>query len=135
MDITFQKGEVVWAKVRGYSWWPGIIKKITLKSVIKENKERDNKKKREIKFLVKYIGDNSHSILPKDKLEKFQEKFSLYSKSKKKPLLHSIKLAKKLISGEITLLEINRNVRENRSEQSLKDLNCEGTSKEREEVK
>ena len=23
----FTKGEVVWAKIRGYPWWPGIVKK------------------------------------------------------------------------------------------------------------
>ena len=81
MDNTFQKGEVIWAKVRGYSWWPGIIKKISLKSDTTDNK--DNKNKKELKFLVKFIGDNSHSFLPKEKLQNFQEKFSIYSKTKK----------------------------------------------------
>ena len=94
MDITFQKGEVVWAKVRGYAWWPGVIKKITLNSLSSDNKERENKKKRELRFVIKFIGDDTHSVLPKDKLGKFQEKFSLYSKSKKKTFIRFNKISK-----------------------------------------
>ena len=109
MDNIFQKGEVVWAKVRGYSWWPGIIKKIILKT------DNINITEKEIKFQVKFIGDNTHSILPMDKLQNFQEKFSIHSKTKKKPLLNSIKLTKKYLSGEISLFEIMKNEKENKN--------------------
>jgi hypothetical protein len=121
MENIFQKGEVVWAKVRGYSWWPGIIRKIILKPNNLNSKEKEIEK--EIKFVVKFIGDNSHSILPKEKLENFQEKFSIYSRTKKKHLINSIKLAKKFLSGEISLLEIMNNKKENKNEgEEIKDL-------------
>lgn len=25
MTETFKKGEIVWAKVKGYPWWPGVV--------------------------------------------------------------------------------------------------------------
>ena len=43
----FKRGELVWAKVRGYSWWPANIG-----DVIKVAKER--------KYRVDFIGDNTH---------------------------------------------------------------------------
>jgi len=107
MDKSFKKGEVVWAKVRGYSWWPGIVNKISLKINKGENRKNMGNGK-EIRILVKFIGDNSHSILPQDKIEKFEKKFSEFSKTTKKPLLHSIKIAKKFISGEISLSELDK---------------------------
>jgi len=115
MEKSFKKGEVVWAKVRGYSWWPGIVKKITLKiskldnsssEIIKKNNSSNSK---EIRIEVKFIGDNSHSVLPLDKIEKFEKKYSEFSKTKKKPLIHSIKQAKKLIAGEISISDLNKN--------------------------
>ncbi len=112
MEKSFKKGEVVWAKVRGYSWWPGIVKKITLKITKSENTSWENNSLRnlkELRILVKYIGDNSHSILPLDKIEKFEKKYSEFSKTKNKHLLHSIKLAKKLIAEEISSLDLGKN--------------------------
>lgn len=108
MEKAFKKGEVVWAKVRGYSWWPGIIKKISLKFSKAENRKNMGNSK-EIRILVKFIGDNSHSVLPLDKIEKFEKNFSHFSKTKKKPLLNSIKLAKKYLNGELSLIELKRN--------------------------
>lgn len=43
----FKRGDLVWGKVRGYSWWPAIIGEI-----IKESKDR--------KYRVDFIGDNTH---------------------------------------------------------------------------
>jgi hypothetical protein len=51
--------------------------------------------------LVYFIGDDSHSSLPLNKIEKFNVKFEEFSKTKKKSLLNSIEIAKKIISGEI----------------------------------
>jgi len=51
--------------------------------------------------LVYFIGDNSHSLLPFNKVEKFNTKLEEFSKTKKKTLLKSVEIAKKIISGEM----------------------------------
>jgi len=107
MDKAFKKGEVVWAKVRGYSWWPGIVKKISLK-ICKADNKKNLKNTREVSILVNFIGDNSHSVLPLDKIEKFEKKFYEFSKTKKRPLLYSIKLARKFIKGELSFTELKK---------------------------
>jgi hypothetical protein len=95
MEKKFRKGEVVWAKVCGFPWWPGVVR------TIKMNMQGGSSLEKDYKILVNFIGDNSHSFLPLSKIEKFQIKFNEYAKTKKKGLLASIKLAKKIIQGEI----------------------------------
>jgi hypothetical protein len=99
MEKKFRKGEVVWAKVRGFPWWPAIVKSVYIK-IIKQDKE--DEELRHTTILVYFIGDNSHSELPINKVEKFAQKYEEFSKTKKKSLLNSIKLAKKIISSEIS---------------------------------
>lgn len=62
--IPFEKKELVWAKIRGYPWWPGIVAKVI------EEKSDDGSKHTE--FLINFIGDHSHSRLQLDKLAKFK---------------------------------------------------------------
>ena len=26
MEETFKKGEIVWIKLKGYPWWPGMVR-------------------------------------------------------------------------------------------------------------
>lgn len=30
MEETFQLGEIVWVKLKGYPWWPGMVRAIIL---------------------------------------------------------------------------------------------------------
>ena len=110
MEKKFKKGEVVWAKVRGFPWWPAVVKSTNLK-ITKQND--DDKENRQTLVLVYFVGDNTHSELPIDKIEKFASKYEEYSKTKKKCLLNSIKQAKKIISNEFYfekhLTDINKN--------------------------
>lgn len=58
---SFSKGEIIWAKIKGFPWWPAIIGKIN--GVDKSDK----------KYKVDFIGENSQYLL-------FQKKyFVLYS--------------------------------------------------------
>lgn len=83
----------MWAKVRGYSWWPARIG-----DVIKESKDR--------KYRVDFIGDNTHQTVPYDKVANFVDKYSEYSKTKKRDLLESIETARKSMGkAEAMLLE------------------------------
>ena len=76
----------MWAKVRGYSWWPAKIRELVL-----EMKKND----RERPFWVDFIGDNTYQILQESKINEFISNFQLHSNTKKKTLLYSIELAKK----------------------------------------
>ena len=110
MEKKYKKGEVVWAKVRGFPWWPAVVKSVNIK-IIKQ--DDDNKEYRQTIVLVYFVGDNSHSELPINKIEKFASKYEEYSKTKKKCLLNSIKQANKILSNEIPfdkhLTDLNKN--------------------------
>ena len=82
-NISFNVGEIIWAKIRGYSWWPAIITGV----------EDDNREK---KYGVVFIGDNTHSSLAKKCLEKFEKGLKLYSNTKKKNLQEVIEKAKEI---------------------------------------
>ena len=100
IETSFLKDEIVWAKVEGFPWWPGQIKRI-----IHENDDQFEK----IQYQINFIGHSSYIILPISKIDKFEDKFDKYSKNKKhnNRLNKSIKKAqrmnekyKKLISLE-----------------------------------
>lgn len=55
MDIKLQKGQVVWAKVRGFAWWPGVV---TYTQVSEIHQELDSVNK-PYKITVHFIGENS----------------------------------------------------------------------------
>jgi len=40
MEKKFKRGDIVWAKVRGFPWWPGIVKSINIK--ITQNDDDEN---------------------------------------------------------------------------------------------
>ena len=82
-NCTFTVGEIVWGKIKGYSWWPAIITDTS-----DENKEK--------KYICNFIGDNSHATLIKKYIAKFEKELKNYSNTKKKDLLLAIKEAKRL---------------------------------------
>lgn len=86
MDKKFNKGEVVWAKVKGFPWWPGVVASVTRAGDV----------------LVNFIGDESHAELPMTKVCKFESKCDEYSNTKHKGLQNSIRLAKKIHEGELS---------------------------------
>ena len=79
---SFIVGEVIWAKIRGYPWWPAQI----------TGTNDDNA--REKKYSISFIGDHTHASLNKKFLEKFEKGLKLYSNTKKKNLSESIEIAK-----------------------------------------
>lgn len=51
--------EVVWAKIRGYPWWPAIVSQV-------QDDDLDD-----IQFKVNFFGDTTHSFLDESKMVKF----------------------------------------------------------------
>ena len=83
-NVSFNVGEVIWAKIRGYPYWPAMI----------TGTEDDNREK---KYAISFIGDNTHASLAKKCLEKFEKGLQLYSNTKKKIYLKVLKKQRKYI--------------------------------------
>ena len=96
----------MWAKVRGYSWWPARIG-----DVIKESKDR--------KYRVDFIGDNTHQTVAYDKVANFVDKYSEHSKTKKRDLLESIETARKSM-GKADALLLEKRLGKSVGDQSAK---------------
>lgn len=92
-NVVFKKGDIVWAKVRGFPWWPGVIRHVS----IKNNKNESYEEKI---FLIDFIGDDSHVKLPLNKIEIFDEKSCKYSLNKNKRLQNAIEKAKRMKKSE-----------------------------------
>ncbi|KAM3146588.1 hypothetical protein pb186bvf_001118 [Paramecium bursaria] len=91
-EETYEKEEIVWAKIRGYPWWPGIVAKVICPT------QQDP-----AKYLVNFIGDNSHSLLPSVQLAKYKEKYEeYYPKVKAKGLRESVAIADMILDGKTT---------------------------------
>lgn len=98
MNNTYSKGEIVWAKMSGFPWWPAIIRSIYLKRKTKEqNGTLLTRYDTNLTFLVEFYPDHSHCEISSDKIEKFEQTFTERSNTKKKSLIKAIKLAKKEI--------------------------------------
>ena len=115
-NTSFNVGEIIWAKIRGYPWWPAII----------TGTEDDNREK---KYAVSFIGDNTHSSLAKKCLEKFEKGLKMYSNTKKKNLIDTIEKAKEIY--------YNKNgIKEKEIKYMMKrDLKIKEKEKEREKEK
>ena len=110
-NTSFNVGEVIWAKIRGYPWWPAMI----------TGTEDDNREK---KYAISFIGDNTHASLAKKCLEKFEKGLKNYSNTKKRNLSESIEKAKEIYYNkngikEIetkTIIQNNKKYKENEKE-------------------
>jgi len=98
----YTKGEVVWAKIKGFPWWPGVVAKVI---------EEKGTSHSSIELLVNFIGENSHAQLSLEKVAKFQDKYNEFAKMKKKKLLESIEIANKIIRGETTFEDENERLK------------------------
>ena len=118
IETSFLKGEIVWAKVEGFPWWPGQIKKI-----LHVNDEQFPKKLYQINF----IAHSSYVILPISKIDKFEDKFDKYSKTKKhnNNLIKSIKKAKKMYEKYKNLISLENDDEDSISSNSNISLNEE----------
>ena len=107
MSLTYKKGEIVWAKIQGYSWWPGRITQIKLKLNIKKNNSGkiSLQYEKEPLFYVTFFPNDSKGRVRVKNIKKFIDKYKERSKeTKKKKLKKAIDIATK------TYLEENPNL-------------------------
>lgn len=91
-ENELKERDIVWAKVKGNNWWPGLIKHISFRSV-QTNNETIIKEK---VYSILFFGGGDKVKLTRKKLEPFLEGFEIHSKTKKSSLLKAIAEAKKL---------------------------------------
>ena len=115
MSAIYKKGEIVWAKIQGYSWWPGRITKIKLKLCI--NKDRLGKVilkyEKEPYFYITFFPNDSISKVKLKYIKKFIDGYQLRPKNnKRKKLNKAIDIATKAFLEENPNLnmDIKRNI-------------------------
>lgn len=98
-EVSLKVGDIVWGKVQGYPWWPGTI--VAIPQQPKPTKGSKNSSKISVKsghYHVRFIGHDSWSELPFDKVEIFSQSFDKYSQTKDKKLKDAITKAQQLIN-------------------------------------
>jgi len=88
---TYKSDDIVWAKLRGFSWWPAMVSRT--------EKSRNSS---ETMVVVNFIGENSHAVLPLDKVVHYREGYEQFSATKKKSLLDAIASANRIEAGDTT---------------------------------
>ena len=98
MSLTYKKGEIVWAKIQGYSWWPGRITQIKLKLHIKKNRlgKIVLQYEKEPLFYITFFPNDSRCKVRIKSISKFIDKYKQRSsETKKKKLKKAIDIATK----------------------------------------
>ena len=96
MSATYKKGEIVWAKIQGYSWWPGRITKIKLKLCIRKNRlgKYILKYENEPYFYITFFPNDSISKVKLKSMKKFIDGYKLRNGiTKRKKLNKAIYIA------------------------------------------
>lgn len=91
----YYQDDLVWAKIKGCSWWPAVISSI--------DKVRSNG---ELQVTVNFVGDNSYAMLPLDKIMSYRDGYTQFSKTKKRSLLDAIEIANRIEAGTTTYIGI-----------------------------
>ncbi len=87
----YHQDDLVWAKIRGCSWWPGVVSHT--------EKPRNGS---EPQVVVNFIGENSHAVVPMDRVIHYREGYKKFSVTKKRSLLDAIAIADQIQAGTTT---------------------------------
>lgn len=104
MEENYSEGNVVWIKLKGYPWWPGIVstnknnqKYILIIYLIQIKKFLSSQE-----CLVKFFIELSECKININKIRAFQKYKEEYSKTKLKNLKNIIKIAEIVSKGEMS---------------------------------
>ena len=104
MEENYSEGNVVWIKLKGYPWWPGIVstnknnqKYILIIYLIQIKKFLSSQE-----CLVKFFIELSECKININKIRSFQKYKEEYSKTKLKNLKNIIKIAEIVSKGEMS---------------------------------
>jgi hypothetical protein len=87
MSRSFEKDEIVWAKISGYPFWPAYVQAILGSNT----------------YEVVFFGDFSRAHLQENKLKRFEE-HSERSDKKNKRLQNALRMAQRVVQGKTSIL-------------------------------
>ena len=120
-NTEYKEKDIVWAKVKGYPWWPSIITHISFR-----NNRASGENIKEKIYTIEFIGEKNNAKVSKEKIETFNKNYELHTNTKNPLLIKSIELAKKNIekkqNSKIMFLKENTQDNINKKE---KDINKE----------
>ena len=117
----YKEKDIVWAKVKGYPWWPSIITHISFR-----NNRASGENIREKIYTIEFIGEKNNAKVSKEKIETFNKNYELHTNTKNPLLIKSIELAKKNIEKKQNskIIFLKENTQDNINKKG-KDINKE----------
>ena len=126
-NIEYKENDIVWVKVKGYPWWPSIIKHISFRNI----QSYDHNIKEKI-YTIELIGEKINTKVSKDKIESFKKNYDQHTNTKNISLLKSIETANKIYdkkyNSKIVYLKENAQEKNNRKEKDLININNQNVS-------
>ena len=126
-NIEYKENDIVWAKVKGYPWWPSIIKHISFRNI--QSYEHNIKEKI---YTIELIGEKINTKVSKDRIESFKKNYDQHNNTKNISLLKSIETANKIYdkkyNSKIAYLKENAQEKNNRKEKDLININNQNVS-------
>ena len=117
----YKEKDIVWAKTKGYPWWPSTISQISYKSLTtlgKTNKEKV--------YTIELIGEKNSAKVSSEKIEPFIKNYDKHANTKNSTLLKSIETAKKMCEKKTK--KEKENEEQNKNNKDSKDNKESDTS-------
>ena len=87
----YKEKDIVWAKIKGYQWWPSLISQISFKQQTTLGKTQKEKI-----YTIELIGEKTNMKVSSEKIEPFIKNYDKHANTKNSSLLKSIESAKKI---------------------------------------
>ena len=106
----YKEKDIVWANVKGYSWWPSLISKVSIKQITTLGKTTKEKM-----YTIELLGEKFNTKVSSEKIEPFMKNIDKHTNNKNTSLVKSIDIAKRLIEKK------NKKEKEKDDEPNKKD--------------
>ena len=116
----YKEKDIVWANVKGYSWWPSLISKVSIKQITTLGKTTKEKM-----YTIELLGEKFNTKVSSEKIEPFMKNIDKHTNNKNTSLVKSIDIAKRLIEKK------NKKEKEKGDEPNKNDNNPKFLQKKR----
>ena len=113
----YKEKDIVWANVKGYSWWPSLISKVSIKQITTLGKATKEKM-----YTIELLGEKFNTKVSSEKIEPFMKNIDKHTNNKNTSLVKSIDIAKRLIEKK------NKKEKEKDDEPNKKDKDIQNNT-------